>query len=131
MQPLYQKLREADAIVIASPIYWFTVSAQTKVFMDRLYALQNPDGKNALAGKRIGILFAYEASDPFTSGAVNAMRTFQDMFNYIGSEIAGMVYGSALKAGEIQNNQDVMEKAYELGKQLASPISLIEGLREK
>ena len=35
MQKLYPKMRAADAIVIASPIYWFTVSAQTKLFMDR------------------------------------------------------------------------------------------------
>ena len=35
MQILYPKLRQADAVVIASPIYWFTVSAQTKLFMDR------------------------------------------------------------------------------------------------
>ena len=118
MQSLYPKLRDADALIIAGPIYWFTVSAQTKTFMDRLYAMQSPDGKFGLAGKQIGILFAYEGSDPFNSGTVNAIRTFQDMFNYIGAEIVGMAYGSALKAGEIKNNQEVMEKAYELGKQL-------------
>ncbi len=120
MQALYPKLRDADALIIAGPIYWFTVSAQTKIFMDRLYAMQSPDGKFELAGKQIGILFAYEGSDPFNSGADNAIRTFQDMFNYIGAEIVGMAYGSALKAGEIKNNQEVMEKAYELGKQLGS-----------
>lgn len=39
MQILYPKLRQADALIIASPIYWFSVSAQTKLFMDRCYAL--------------------------------------------------------------------------------------------
>ncbi len=34
MQMLYPKLLAADAVVLASPIYWFTVCAQTKVFMD-------------------------------------------------------------------------------------------------
>ena len=47
MKILYPKLREADSIVIASPIYWFTFSAQTKLFMDRCYALEGPHG-NAL-----------------------------------------------------------------------------------
>ena len=28
MQTLYPKLRQADAIVLASPVYWFTISAQ-------------------------------------------------------------------------------------------------------
>jgi len=119
MTALYPKLRQADAIVIASPVYWFTVSAQTKLFMDRCYALGGPQG-NALKGKRIGIVLTYADPDPFSSGAVNALRTFQDGFRYIGAEIVGMVYGSAWKAGEIRDNKDVMEKARQLGETLAS-----------
>ncbi len=121
MQTLYPKLRRADAVVIASPIYWFTVSAQTKLFMDRWYAFGGPQEEYAaLAAKRIGIVLTYGDLDPFVSGAVNALRTFQDAFDYVGAEIVGMVYGSASEAGEIQNNRDLMEKAYELGKQLGS-----------
>jgi multimeric flavodoxin WrbA len=119
MQKLYPKLRRADAIVIASPIYWFTVSAQTKLFMDRWYALGSDEGYE-LAGKRFGIVLTYADADPFTSGAVNALRTFQDALHFIGAEIVGMVYGSAWKAGEIRRNKGVMEEAYELGKKLAS-----------
>lgn len=117
MKDLYPKLRQADALVIASPIYWFTVCAQTKLFMDRCYALIDPRG-HALKGKRIGIVLTYGDSDPFNSGAVNALRTFQDAFNYIGSNIIGMIYGSALKAGEIKTNLALMDKAYEMGRRL-------------
>jgi len=119
MRSLYPKLRSADVLVIASPIYWFTVSAQTKLFMDRCYALGGPDG-NALKGKQIGIILTYADPDPFSSGAVNALRTFQDGFKYIGAEIVGMLYGSAWKAGEIRDNKELMKKAYELGKKLGS-----------
>lgn len=119
MRLLYPKLREADAIVIAGPIYWFTVSAQTKLFMDRCHALGGPEG-NALAGKQFGILLTYADPDPFVSGAVNALRAFQDSFRHIGAEISGMVYGSASEAGEIAENDDVMRQAYDLGQQLAA-----------
>lgn len=118
MQKLYPKLRNADAIVVASPIYWFTISAQTKLFMDRWYALGGDEGYE-LAGKRFGIVLTYADSDPFSSGAVNALRTFQDALHFIGAEIAGMVYGSAWKAGEIRKNRKVMKEAYDLGKKLA------------
>jgi multimeric flavodoxin WrbA len=119
MQSLYPVLREADAVVIASPIYWFTLSAQTKLFVDRWYALEGSGG-NALRGKRFGIVLTYGDSDPFNSGAVNALRTFQDALGYIGAEIAGTVYGSASKAGEIAENRSLMDKAYHLGEQLAA-----------
>jgi multimeric flavodoxin WrbA len=119
MQKIYPKLIRADAWVIASPVYWFTMSAQTKIFMDRCYAL-TAYGKNPFAGKRIAIAMSYGDADPVRSGCVNALRTFQDAFRYTGSKIVGMVYGSALEAGEIANNKALMREAEELGKRLVS-----------
>ena len=117
MQDLYPKLLAADAWVIASPVYWFTMSAQTKLFMDRCFALPaySPD---AFAGKRIAIAMSYGDTDPFGSGCVNALRTFQDAFRYTGSKIVGMVYGSAFGAGEIRANDSLMKAAGDLGKEL-------------
>ena len=119
MQEIYPKLIKADAWVIASPVYWFTMSAQTKIFMDRCYALP-AYAKNPFAGKRIAIAMSYGDTDPVRSGCVNALRTFQDAYRYTGSKIVGMVYGSAMKAGEIQNNEPLMREAEELGKRLVS-----------
>jgi multimeric flavodoxin WrbA len=118
MQSLYPKLRSADAIVLASPIYWFTMSAQLKLCIDRWYALEGPHG-NALAGKQIGIVLAYGDTDPFTSGAINAIRSFQDMFRYIRANIVGIVYGTALNVGDVQKQPNLMERAYKLGQKLA------------
>jgi multimeric flavodoxin WrbA len=117
MAAVYPVLKEAHGLLFASPIYWFTMSAQTKVFMDRLYAFVGPSGWG-LAGKRIGVALTYADPDPFVSGAVNALRTFQDAFQHVGAPIVGMVYGRALAAGEIAGNTELMQKAYELGKAL-------------
>lgn len=119
MQPLYPKIQQADAIVIASPIYWFTISAQTKLCVDRWYAFQ-PIRKQVWPGKKIGIILTYGDSDPYDSGAVNAIYTFQSMFRYLGVEIAGMVYGSAHEIGDAQKQPELMQKAYALGKKLAA-----------
>ena len=118
MQPIYQKLIDTDAWVIASPVYWFTMSAQTKLFMDRCFALFN-NKKEAFAGKSIAIAMSYADPDPFLSGCVNALRTFQDMFRYVGANIVGMVYGCAEKPGEIKSNQTLMQEAEALGQKLA------------
>jgi multimeric flavodoxin WrbA len=119
MQGIYPKLIAADAWVIASPVYWFTVSAQTKMFMDRCYAL-TAYAKNPFAGKRIAIAMSYGDSDPVRSGCVNALRTFQDAYRYTRSKIVGMVYGSATKAGEIEHDEALMREAEDLGKRLVS-----------
>jgi len=118
MQSVFQKLIKNDTWVIASPVYWFNMSAQTKLFMDRCFAL-SAYKKNAFAGKRIAVAMSYGDTDPFTSGCVNALRTFQDAFRYVGAKIIGMVYGSALEAGEIKSNKALMQQAEKLGKKLA------------
>jgi len=118
MRVVYPAMRKACGLVISSPIYWFSVSAQTKLFIDRLYAFVGPKG-HGLTGRRIGILLTYGDADPFSSGAVNALRMFQDAFRYIRAPIAGMVYGSANEAGEIAKDKILMKEAFELGRQVA------------
>lgn len=118
MQPLYRKMIEADAWVIASPVYWFTMSAQLKLWMDRSFALP-AYGKEPFEGKRIAVAMSYGGEDPFDSGCVNALRTFQDAYNYVGAKIVGMVYGSAMEAGDIRANKALLKEAKVLGKKLA------------
>lgn len=117
MQRLYPRLRQADAIVLASPIYWFTLSAQMKACIDRWYALEG-GSEHALAGKEIGVVLAYGDSDPFTSGAINAIRTLQDIFRYERATIVDYVYGSASGPGEIARRPELLARAYALGQRL-------------
>jgi multimeric flavodoxin WrbA len=118
MQTLYPKIADADALVLASPVYWFTMSAQLKLCLDRFYAF-GADDYRALSGKKVAVAMSYGDADPFGSGCVNALRSFQDITRFVGSEIVGMVYGTADKAGEIQENTELMTNARELGTQLA------------
>ena len=119
MQSVYPKLVESDAWIIASPVYWFNMSAQTKIFMDRCFALWNEDPEiNLMYKKRIAIAMSYGDSDPFNSGRVNALRSFQDAYRYAGAKIVGIVYGSADGPGEISSNGALMAQAEEIGKEL-------------
>jgi multimeric flavodoxin WrbA len=118
MARIYPMIRSSDAVVIAGPIYWWNVSAQTKLFIDRCDALDGPSG-NVLGTKRVAVILVYGGSDAFSSGAVNALRAFQDAFRYIGSEVVGMIHGSAWEAGAVLKNEPLLEKAFDLGKKLA------------
>ena len=117
MQTIYPKLLEAHAWVIASPVYWFNVSAQTKLFIDRLLAAPAYDS-NAFIGRRIGIAMCYGDVNVYKSGCINALRSLEDAIRYIKAELVGMVYGSAHEPGEIRKNTELMAEAEELGKKL-------------
>jgi multimeric flavodoxin WrbA len=106
-------------MIIGTPIYFFTISAQTKLLMDRWYALGGPQGSR-LKGKRVAIAMAYAGDDALDSGALNAYRAFQDTFNWVGSELVGIVHGHGEEKGDIAKNRKLLAAARELGRRLCS-----------
>lgn len=116
--PLYEDLKSSDALLIASPVYWFTMSSQAKIFMDRLYVF-GAKGYRELKGKRIGIILTSGDADPRSSGAVNAMGAFKDAFAYLGAPIVGMLHGAGGRAGAVLKNKALLKKAHALGRALA------------
>jgi multimeric flavodoxin WrbA len=118
MQPLYPKLARADAIVLASPIYWFTFSAQLKLCMDRWYAFTSSRYQE-LQDKPFGIILTYGDTDLYTSGAINAIHTFESMARFLHGQLVGIVHASLDEAGEAEKQPALLEQACQLGRQLA------------
>ena len=122
MQRIYPLLERASSIVVASPVYWFTISAQAKACIDRWYALSHTPGK--FQNKRFGFILTYADSDLYTSGGINAIHTYESMCRYLKAQIAGMVYGSADEIGDIKNQPDLMQRAYQLGHELGTSANM-------
>lgn len=118
MAPLYPKLRQCDALVIASPIYFLNLSAQTVLFLNRLYPLFNPD-ECALGARRVVACFAYGDEDPIGSGCDIAARVVRDLFASVEVPTT-FVHASALKRGEIKTNKAALRKAWQAGGECAS-----------
>ncbi|MCK5298571.1 MAG: flavodoxin family protein [Candidatus Heimdallarchaeota archaeon] len=114
MHELYPKLLESDVIIFAAPIFWFNVSAQMKIFIDRLYAFHGKGGF-PLTQKKIGTILVYGDNDVETSGVNNAIGTMKDIISYMKSEDMGIVHGTAYKIGDAEKNTELMKQAYDLG----------------
>ena len=119
MQPLYPKLAAADAILLASPVYWFTFSAQLKLCIDRWYGFQ-AHGWQEVSHKQFGFILTYGDTDLYSSGAINAIHTFETMCRFLESKIAGIVHGSLMDVGDVEKHPELLQQAYDLGKLLAS-----------
>lgn len=53
LAPVLEAIRTADALVMASPVYFGEISGQLKCFFDRTYSFLNPDFSSRLApGKK-------------------------------------------------------------------------------
>jgi multimeric flavodoxin WrbA len=119
MNDLYPKLLESEKIVLASPIFWFNISAQMKLFIDRLHALHGDKGY-AFINKKFAYILVYGANNPESSGVNNVIGSLNDMILYLNSEIVGTVYGTALKIGDAATNLKLLEEVYELGKKFSN-----------
>jgi len=119
MAELLAKVRRADALILASPIYFFSVNAQMKVAMDRLYSLFGRDAYDTLAGKRVAVALTYGDPDALSSGAGNAMGMFRDACRFLQMELVGWVHAACGRPGEIQSNTAALEAARKLGERLA------------
>jgi multimeric flavodoxin WrbA len=118
MQGIYPKVVAADVLVFASPIYWFTITAQLKTCIDRWYSFQATSWRE-FHGKQAAVILTYGDSDLYTSGGINAIHMYETMFRYLEMKLAGLVYGTTNEVGDAQKQPELMEKAYKLGQQLA------------
>ena len=118
MQDIYPKLRAADAIVIATPVYWFNMTAQMKACLDRWYALESDDGFE-LKGKTLSLLMVYGDTDLYSSGGINVINTLEAICRYTGIIFSDMVHGTAMDIGDASKDPLLMEQAFQLGKKLA------------
>jgi multimeric flavodoxin WrbA len=119
MQILYPKMRLADVIVIASPVYWFSLTAQIKACIDRWYAMEHTTGFE-LAGKQLALVMAYGDTDLYTSGGINVIFTLEAICRFTGLKLAGIVHGTATDIGDIEKDPALLEEAFQLGQKLAA-----------
>jgi len=117
MQTLYRELLEADAIIFGTPVYFWHICAQAKIFIDRTYALTFP--KLKLANK-VGAAIAVAAR----TGAVEALNFFTRYFISNHMICAEGVEGLAYEKGSIVNDLRGMNAARELGRQVALMVKL-------
>lgn len=118
MQPLNSLLLNADALVLSSPIYWFTYSAQLKTFIDRWYSVWNYK-KDFLKGKPVGIVLSYGDSDLHNSGGINAIHSFETLFRFLQADIKGIIHASLDAEGDVLKHPHLLDQARNFGIKLA------------
>jgi multimeric flavodoxin WrbA len=124
MDDIYPKLVEADGIIVASPIFFYGLTAQLKALIDRCqalwarrYILHNlPDS----VGKGVFIAVGATRGEQLFDGSILTVKYF---FKSIGVGYTGELLVSGVdKRGEIKEHPTALPDAFELGKRLAEEI---------
>jgi multimeric flavodoxin WrbA len=112
MTPILEKLKKADALVLASPIYYFNVSAQLKLAIDRMYALL----KLGTPVKRSALLLT--CGDETDQAAASAIAMFRQISGYLRWEEAGVVVVPGLTDVNDIDGRKELEDAKKLGRDI-------------
>jgi multimeric flavodoxin WrbA len=105
-------LRKADAIVFASPVYYFDMSAQLKLAIDRTYALL----KENIPVKRAALLMT--CGDKSADAAEGAVVTYNHILSFQKWDNAGVIVAPGLHAKDDINGRKELEMAGKLGREI-------------
>ncbi len=105
MVQIYEKLKTADIVVAASPVYFYGISAQLKAVVDRLHTPM----RNTFSIKKLGLLLV---------GAAGLPELFED--------IGSVLVRGVREKGDIKGNA-ALEEAYELGLSIGMENKICRG----
>jgi multimeric flavodoxin WrbA len=123
MQDIYRALEESDMLVLGSPIYLDHVSAQTWIFINRLYAYLGPAVENRWKGPGKLLLVATQGLSD-TSHYRAALDQVAGIFkSYWDVEaVEHLVIGGCPRFGGIADRDDAIQAALAAGRRLAGSL---------
>lgn len=117
------KVLPADALILATPIWWYGMSAQLKNFFDRMFcyfAASYPDQESIqrqLYHKRVALVLSAEENN--FSARLGIVQSIQELSRYLHWTMTGIVTGIGNSTGEVVKDPTIpLEEARELGRRL-------------
>lgn len=103
---------DATDLVIASPLYWFSVSAGTKLYLDHWSAWMRVPGLGflpRLRGKTLWSVTALAGQDPATTEPL--VGTLRHTAAYAGMRWGGALLGNGSRPGDVLRDTDALARA--------------------
>ncbi|MBA7479943.1 2-amino-4-deoxychorismate dehydrogenase [subsurface metagenome] len=121
--PIYLKMKEADGIILASPVYYASVTALIKGLMERAGYLARHNGEPF--SRKVGgpLVVARRAGHNFAL----AQLTF--WFQILGMVVPGSTYWNVAlgrEKGEVQNDEEGMKTVWNFGKNVAWAVKKLK-----
>ena len=117
MQQLYEEILASDALVLGTPVYMWQMTAQTKLFVDRLMAFVNPDFSSRIGGeKKLILAFTQGNSNP---GSFKSYFEYTaGLFYFLGFDVLNTIIAPGTDQSGISDQPEVLVRARDLGRDL-------------
>lgn len=127
VEKLYQKIVNADGLILGSPSYFQGITAQMKIFIDRIGYLNLARGRKDFVGK-VGGTIAVARRSGFVASCSQMIMFLTAVRMIIPS--GGRVFAVGRERGEVTKDEEGMNTARYLGEMMAKTIAATEILRK-
>lgn len=119
LTPVLEAMEAADAVVLASPVYYSSVSGQLKCFVDRTYSFFTPDFNTRLKTGRKSVLILSQGDPdekPYDARADEYIRWLKSY----GFGDSHVIRAAGIHSpGVVREKPELLRKAREIGRELA------------
>lgn len=123
MRAVYKKVKEADALIVASPVFFGSLSAQTKMMIDRFQCAWGAKYilKKDIFKKKTGAFISAAASDR-KDFFENSKAIVKNFFAVVNAAYKEELFCSGVdEKAAVLKRGDCLEKARRLGEKTAEP----------
>lgn len=120
MQGVHQLMQECDGLIVATPIYFAGVSAQTKLWLDRMFPYIGMNLSPKLPGS-MKVSFIFTQNQPDARLFETSITTFMQMVGFTGLTRKDYLVAYDLDSGvkpPVTDNLEFMDRAYRMGRDL-------------
>ncbi len=115
---ILKKLCRADGLILATPVYFYNVSAQMKALIDRCHFFYSHNMKPK--ARTLG--FIVIAGEYGVEDTLHALNRYNEVTFNVPENAVFSVGGIALDIGEVRRNVNLISEARELGKRMAAVL---------
>lgn len=108
MAELLHQFQEADVLVLATPVYFYGISAQMKAFIDRTYPIWQHLGK-----KEVYYIISAGLGEDIIKRSLGDLDGFVEHLEEY--TIAGRLYATNVMEAGLVKEQNIYQEAYNMG----------------
>jgi multimeric flavodoxin WrbA len=114
---------DADAVVYATPLWWYGMSSWLKAFIDRFFCFTTASapGHEAVRPRIVAkkAVLVVSAEERYPAAAAGVVHQIQELSRYLHHELVDVVVGIGNARGEVANDpKDPLGRAREVGRRL-------------
>ena len=113
VEGIRRKILDADMLVFATPLYYYGMSAQLKIMVDRFCAFNSSIQRKHMKSALLSVAWN---SDDWTFEALEAH--YQTLVRYLNLQDMGMILGKGCGSPSMTKHSPYTQRAYELGNRL-------------